>query len=175
MMSFNLIAAAAGTPWYLDSKFWVALPIVLFIAFVIYKGALRALVKTLDDRAEDIRTNLDEARRLREEAQALLASYHRKQKEAETLAGDIVEQARKDAESMAAQSRKDLADRLERRAAQAEARIETAEAQALAEVKAKAADMALNAAETLMKGDLTAAQKSALVKDGITQMGKALN
>lgn len=175
MTSFNLIAATAGAPWYLDTKFWVALPVVLFLAFVIYKGALRALMSTLDNRADEIRNNLDEARRLREEAQALLASYHRKQKDAEVQAGEIVEQARKDAESMATQARKDLKDRLERRAAQAEARIETAEAQAIADVKAKAADMALAAAEQIMKNDLSPAQKAALVKTGISEMSKTLN
>ena len=92
MMSAHLIQAAAGTPIYLDSKFWVAIPVVLFIALVIYKGALRSLSKALDDRSDKIKAELDEARRLREEAQQLLASYHRKQKEAEAQAEEIVKQ-----------------------------------------------------------------------------------
>ena len=130
MLSANLINAAAGTPWYLDTKTWVLIPVVLFIALVIYKGALKALNKSLDDRADAIKAELEEARRLREEAQQLLASYHRKQKEAE--------------------------------------------AQAMSEVKAKAADMALNTAETYLRTKLSAADKTKLIKDGIAQMGSTL-
>ncbi len=174
MMSAHLIHAAAGTPWYLDSKTWVLIPVILFLALIIYKGAFKALNKSLDDRADAIEAELDEARRLREEAQALLASYHRKQKEAETQAEEIVKQARSDAENMAVQARKDLTERLERRAAQAEAKIANAEAQAMSEVKAKAADMAMDTAENFLRNKLSAADKAKLIKDGIAQMGATL-
>ncbi|WP_427449795.1 F0F1 ATP synthase subunit B [Litorimonas sp. WD9-15] len=130
--------------------------------------------KALDDRAEKIRAELDEARRLREEAQTLLASYQRKQKEAETQAEAIVKQARVDAENMASQARKDLAESLERRMAQAEAKIANAEIKAMSEVKAKAADLAMNTAEKLLRTELSAADKSKLIADGIKQMGSAL-
>ncbi|RKQ70968.1 F-type H+-transporting ATPase subunit b [Litorimonas taeanensis] len=170
-----LINAAVGTPWYLDSKLWVLVPLVLFLAFVLQKGALKGINESLDKRAEDIKNELDEARRLREEAQTLLASYMRKQKEAEELADSIVKQAKHDAEAMATQARKDLSERLERRAAQAEAKIATAEAQAMAEVKAKAADLALEAAESVLKTSLKPADHASLIKDGIAQMGKVLN
>lgn len=174
MMSAHLIYAAAGTPWYLDSKFWVLVPVVLFLVLITYKGAFKAIGKSLDDRAAEISAELDEARRLREEAQALLASYHRKQKEAEAQAEEIVKQARTDAENMAVQARKDLTERLERRAAQAEAKIANAEAQAMSEVKAKAADMALDTAENYLRTKLSAADKTKLIKDGIAQMGSTL-
>ena len=170
-----LIMAAAGTPWYLDSKFWVAIPVILFLAFVIRKGALKGINDALDSRADDIKSELEEARRLREEAQTLLASYKRKEKEAEEQAEAIITQARSDAENMATQARKDMAERLERRTAQAEAKIANAEAQALAEVKAKAADMALAATETLLKSNLKTTDHSKLIKDGIAEMGKVLN
>jgi len=173
-MSVHLIAAAEGTPLLLDSRTWVAIPVVLFLAFVAYKGAFKALSKSLDDRANNIKNELEEARRLREEAQALLASYQRKQKEAEAQAEDIVKQARSDAENMAVQARKDLNERLERRAAQAEAKIANAEAQAMSEVKAKAADLALDTAETILRTKLTAAEKSKLIQEGIKQMGSTL-
>ncbi len=169
-----IIAASAGTPFYQDSKFWVAIPVILFLLFVAYKGAFRAMGKALDDRAEKIRAELDEARRLREEAQTLLASYQRKQKEAETQAEAIVKQARVDAENMASQARKDLAESLERRMAQAEAKIANAEIKAMSEVKAKAADLAMNTAEKLLRTELSAADKSKLIADGIKQMGSAL-
>ena len=169
------IQAAAGAPFYIDSSFWVAVAVILFLALVIYKGAHRAIIKALDNRADTIKAELEEARRLREEAQALLASYKRKQKEAEEQAENIVKQARHDAAVMANQARKDLAERIERRTAMAEAKIANAQAQAEAEVRARAADIALDAAEDLLKTKMTAAAKSKLIKSGISGMGNILN
>ncbi len=154
---------------------WVFLAVVLFLLCLAYFGVHKKIGGALDARAEKISAELDEAKSLREEAQALLASYQRKQKEAEEQAESIVKQARHDAEIMATNARKDLAERLERRAEQAEAKIATAEAQAMAEVKAKAAEMALNAAEKLIRSGTTSTDHSSLVKDGIAQMGKVLN
>jgi len=169
------LQAAAGTPFFKDASFWVAICVLLFLALIAWKGAFKAIGKALDDRSDTIKAELEEARRLREEAQALLASYKRKQKEAEEHAEEIVQQARHDAESMANQARKDLAERIERRTAMAEAKIASAEAQALADVRAKAADVALDAAEDILKGKMTAAAKSKLVKSGISQMGNLLS
>lgn len=157
-----------------DPTIWVFIAVVIFLLSLMYFGIHKKIAGALDARSEAIRNELDEARRLREEAQALLASYQRKQKEAEEQAESIVKQARSDAENMATQARKDLAERLERRAAQAEAKIVNAEAQAMGEVKAKAADLALNTAETLLRTKLTAADKSKLIQDGIKQMGATL-
>lgn len=154
---------------------WVFFAVVLFLLCLAYFGVHKKIAGALDARADKIRTELDEAKSLREEAQALLASYQRKQKEAEEQAESIVKQARHDAEIMATNARKDLAERLERRAEQAEAKIATAEAQAMAEVKAKAAEMALTAAEKLIRSGTTSTDHSSLVKDGIAQMGKVLN
>jgi len=154
---------------------WVFLAVILFFIALGYFGVHKKIASALDSRADKIRVELEEARRLREEAQTLLASFQRKQKEAEKQAEDIVKQARIDAENMASQSRKDLAERLERRAQQAEAKIANAEAQAMADVKSKAADMAVNTAEALMRKNMKPADHSALIKDGITQMGKVMN
>jgi len=166
---------AAHPVWHEDARFYVLVCIIAFFALLIWKGAHKAIAKALDDRADKISAELDEARRLREEAQALLASYQRKQKEAEELADGIVKQARRDAEIMAANSRKELKERLERRAVAAESKIASAEAKALSEVRAKAADVALGAAETLLRDNIKAADQTRLVKDGIAQMGKVLN
>ncbi len=166
---------AAGTPWYVDARFYVVLCVLLFLATLIWKGAHKAVAALLDERADKISTELEQARRLREEAQTLLASFQRKQKEAEEQAEDIIKQARSDAENMAAKARKDLSERLERRAAMAEAKIATAEAQALNEVRARAADIATSAAESLLRSHLKAADHTRLVTDGIAQMGKTLN
>jgi len=171
----TIIAAAAGTPFYLDASFWVAVCVILFLALLLWKGAFKAMGKALDDRADRIEAELEEARRLREEAQTLLASYQRKQKEAEEQAEEIIAQARKDAEAMAARSRTELKNRLERRAAQAEAKIANAEAKALAEVRAKAAELAVSGAEELLKSNMSATDHSAMIKDGIAGLGKTLN
>ena len=157
-----------------DPTTWVFIAVVIFLLALLYFGIHKKIAGALDARADAIRSELDEARRLREEAQALLASYQRKQKEAEAQAEEIVKQARSDAENMASQARKDLAERLERRAAQAEAKIANAEAQALGEVKAKAADLAMDAAENILRTKMSAAEKSKFIQDGIKQMGATL-
>ena len=154
---------------------WVFLAVIIFLAVLVYFGIHKKIAGALDARAAKISDELEQARNLREEAQALLASYQRKQKEAETQADDIIRQARSDAESMAVKARKDLAERLERRAAQAEAKIISAEAKAMSDVKAKAAEMALEAAEQLIRETSKPADQARFVKDGITQMSKALN
>jgi len=154
---------------------WVFFSVLLFFIALGYFGVHKKIATALDTRADKIRVELEEARRLREEAQTLLASFQRKQKEAEVQAENIVKQARIDAENMAAQARKDLAERLERRLHQAEAKIANAESQAMADVKSSAADMAINAAEVILRKNMKPADQSVLVKDGITQMGKVMN
>ncbi|MEM7730319.1 MAG: F0F1 ATP synthase subunit B [Pseudomonadota bacterium] len=173
-MMTNLVLAG-GKAWYLSSEFWVLVPLLLFFALVAWKGGFQAMGNALDKRALAISDELDEARRLREEAQALLASYQRQQAEAEAQAVEIVERARRDAESMAAKARADLAERLQRRAAQAEAKIASAEAQALSEVRSRAADMAVDAARDLIATELTAADRTRLFKEGLSQMDGAMN
>ncbi len=154
---------------------WIFLALLIIIAAAMWKGVHKVMGKALDDRAAGISKELDEAKTLREEAQALLASYQRKQAEAEELAQSIVEQARTDAKTMAKQARADLQERLTRRAQLAEAKIANAEAQAMADVKARAVDLAAAAAEGLIRSEFKTTDHSGLVKDGIAQLGKALN
>ncbi len=154
---------------------WVFFAIVLVVAGAMYKGIHKMMAKALDDRVDGIRNELEEARQLREEAQALLASFQRKQVEAEEQAKDIVKQARLDAETMATNARQDLKERLERRAEQAEAKIKNAETQAMSDVKARAVDLAAKAAEQILRNDLSSTDHGALVKTGIAEMGKVLN
>lgn len=154
---------------------WVFIALCIIIAAAVYKGVFKTIGKSLDERADNIRKELDDARTLREEAQALLASYQRKQAEAEEQAKSIVEQARKDADSMAVQARKDLSERITRRAELAEAKIANAEAQAMADVKTRAVDLATKAAEQIIRDQFKTADHSALIKDGIAQMAKVLN
>lgn len=167
-------ASASHGPMHTDPTFWVAICVLAFLGFLFFKGVHKVMGTALDARSAKISDELAEARRLREEAQALLASYKRKQKEAEDLADEIVKKARQDAELMAVNARKDMAERLERRTAAAEAKIKSAEVQALNEVRAKAADVSLEAAEALLRSDLKSSQHANLIKDGIAQMGKVL-
>lgn len=174
-MTLSFIMAAAKGGVFQDSRFYILVALGLFFALLLWKGAHKAVAKMLDDRADTISNDLDEARRLREEAQTLLASYHRKQSEAEKLAEDIVTQARKDAETMAVDARAQLAEKLERRMQVAEEKISAAEAQAMNDVKARAAQLAGEAAEAILRKDMKAADHKRLVAEGIKQMGNALN
>ena len=158
-----------------DTSFWTFLGMVLFFVVIWRAGAFKAIGKALDDRAEAIRTELDEARRLREEAQELLATYKRKQAEAAEDAKKTIRQAKADAERMREDAQREIAERIERRTAQAETRIAQAEAAAAKEVKALAADLAVDAAKELLAGKLTKTQRNALVKTDIASIKGRLN
>lgn len=148
-----------------DPAFWVFIGLMVVIAIAIFVKVPALIAKQLDARADGIRNELDEARRLREEAQELLASYQRKQREAEAEAEEIVALAKKDAKILAATARAELAERIERRTAMAESRIAQAEAQAAADVKALAADLAVDAAAKLIAEGGTKTKASDDLKD----------
>lgn len=129
---------------------WVAVAFVLFI-LLLWKLKVPAAINTaLDERGARIKAELEEAARLREEAQALFAEYQRKQKAALKDAEDIVAAARAEAKAIAAQAEIDLKAALARRQAQAEAKIAQAETQALAEVRSAAVDIAVEAARMVL-------------------------
>jgi F-type H+-transporting ATPase subunit b len=151
---------------------------VAFVAFVLillYYKVPALIAKTLDDRATAIRKELDEARRLREEAQDLLADYQRKHRNAGQEAESIVEQARREAEAFASETRKSLAEAVERRRKQAEDRIARAEAQAVEDVRAAAVDMAVAAAEKILREKAAGAGGAALIDESIRTLKTRLN
>lgn len=158
-----------------EPTFYAFLALIAFFAILLRFGVHRTIAKTLDDRADAIRSELDEAKRLREEAQEMLASYQRRQREAESEADAIIAQAKSEAKTLKAQARKDMAERLDRRAALAEQRIAQAEAQATAEVKAAAADLAAAAAEEILRTQLKKADLNKIVDNDIKQVGERLN
>jgi F-type H+-transporting ATPase subunit b len=158
-----------------EAAFWVALSFFIIIGIIIYVRVPGMVAKQLDDRAKGIADEIAEARRMREEAQELLASFQRKQQEAETEAEAIIAQAKAEAKMLRKQATEDLAERLERRTALAEQRIAQAEAQAAADVKAAAADLAVAAAEQLLKSDLKKADLNKIVETDIKLAGKSLN
>src|SRR5205823_9692774 len=118
-----------------DGEFWVLLAVVIF-AVAVWKPARRAVLGGLDARAARIAAELDEAKKLREEAEALLAQYRRQQQEAAVQAEAILAHAREEAVRVAAQGAKDLDAALARRQRLAEERVAQAEAKALAEIRA---------------------------------------
>ncbi len=157
------------------AEFWVLVAFILFFAIVFYLKVPAQLTSALDARAEGIKKELDEARLLREEAQALLADYQKKSREAEEEATSIVEQARREAESLAAETEKQLAESVARRSKMAEDKIARAEAQALAEVRGSAVEAAMKAAEAILAGKVTGAKSDELIKQSLADIKAKLN
>ena len=158
-----------------DPSVWTLIGLFVFFGALVFLGVPKMILKALDDRAAAISAELAEAKRLREEAREMLASYQRKQREAEAEAEAIVEQARHEAKIAKDEARKELAERLERRTAMAEARIAQAEAQAAAEVKAAAAELAAQAAEQLLVKGLKKTDLNKIVDADIKTVGDRLN
>lgn len=156
-----------------DPEFWVLVAVVIFV-IAVWKPAGRALGSMLDSRAERIAAELDEARRLREEAEALLAEYQQKQREAEGDAQAIVAHAREEAERVAAQAQRDLQQALERRTRLAEERIAQAEAKAVDEIRSAAVDVAVAGARDVIASELDQARSAALIDDAITALPQGL-
>ena len=157
------------------AEFWVAVSFVGFLAILIYYKIPALLAKALDERAAAIRKELDEARRLRDEAQNLLNDYQKKYRNAGLEAEFIIEQARGEAEAYAKETRASLAELLERRTRQAEEKIARAEAQAVDEVRAAAVDTALAAAERILREKASGAAGAALIDDSIRGLKGRLN
>ena len=159
---------------FADPSFWVGLAFVLVVA-LIYKPAMKSISASLDARSSAIRTQIEEARKLREDAQALLADYQRKQRDAMAEAEKIINQAKEEAARTRAEAEQDLTRAIERRKQQALERIAQTEAQAVAQVQNTAVDVALAAAEQLMAQNIAAGQAQAMVDKSIAELGKRLN
>jgi len=156
-------------------ELWVLVSFVLFLALLVYYKIPNRLVKALDDRADRIRADLDEARRLREEAQQILADYQRKQREAEKEVEDIIAMARREAQFYADESSKALNESLQRRMKLAEEKIARAEEQAVLEIRSKSVDAAIAAAGTLIARELKGKSAESLVEKSIRDVSAKLN
>jgi F-type H+-transporting ATPase subunit b len=159
----------------MSAEFWVAVAFLLFVGLLIYMKVPGLLAKALDDRAEAIRKELDEARRLREEAQDLLADYKQKQRRADDEARAIIEQAEREAKALKEQSEKAMKEALERRSRIAEEKIARAEAQAVAEVRAAVVEAATGAAERLLRERVAGSTADGLVEQAIRDLRGKLN
>ena len=157
-----------------DATFWVGLGFVVFVA-AIAKKVYELATAALDKRADKIRGEIDEAVRLREQAQALLASFERKQRDALQEAEAIVEQAKAEAGRIREAAETDLAAALERRTRLAEGKIAQAEAQAVAEVRGLAVDIALRATRRLIVDNLDETRAQALADQALGEVEGKLN
>lgn len=171
-------AFAAGDAGWTDlanTNMVVTLAFLLFVTFLGYMGVHTMLGGQLDKRAEGIKSELDEARALREEAQTILASYERKQKEVAEQAERIVAHAKEEAANAAAQAKEDLKASIARRLAAAEDQIASAEAAAVKEVRDSAVHVAVGAARDMIAKQMTATDGNKLIDEAIKDVEAKLH
>lgn len=170
-------AFAAGGPFFSlrNTDFVVLLAFLLFIAILIYFKVPSMIGGMLDQRAQGIKGELEEARALREEAQKILADYERKSAEVKEQAGRIVESAKAEAAASAEQAKEDLKTSIARRLAAAEERIASAEASAVKEVRDSAVNVAIGAAQDVIAKQMTATDGNKLIDEAIAEVGTKLH
>jgi F-type H+-transporting ATPase subunit b len=160
---------------FAEPEFWVAVAFVIFVGVLIYVGVPKLVTKALDDRAKRVQDELDEARRLKEEAQKLLGEYKAKQRQADDEAAAIIAGAKAEAERFAAEAKAKMEEFVARRAKMAETKIAQAEAQAVADVRAAAADAAVSAAEKILTDSVKGKVADDLLARGISDVKTKLN
>ncbi|RXT53058.1 ATP F0F1 synthase subunit B [Bosea sp. Tri-44] len=158
-----------------NPTFWVLVSTVIFLAMAVKMGALKGIIGALDGRGELVARELAEARRLRHEAELLLAEYESKRKAAEAEAEAIVANARDEAQRLAKDAEEKLAEFVTRRTKSAEDKITQAETQATAEVRAAAAEAATRAAEVILRGQVAGKAGADLVTAGLKDVRAKLN
>jgi F-type H+-transporting ATPase subunit b len=159
----------------METENWVAIGFLCFLGLLAYLGVHRKVFASLDSRTARIKADLDEAKKLREEAQALLAEFERKGREAEKEAEAIIASAKTEAERLAVEAKARMEDFIGRRTKMAEQKIVQAEAQALADVKSAAADAAVAAAERILSVSAKGKTAEDLVARGIDDVKSKLN
>lgn len=160
---------------FFEAEFWVAVAFVLLMAVLGYFGIHRTVLKALDNRAARIKAELDDARRLKDEAAKLLAEYKARRAKAEGEAQEIIASAKAEAERIAAEAKTKMEDFVTRRTKTAENKIALAEAQALADVRAAAANAAVAAAATIMSQSVKGQVADDLLSKGIAEVRAKLN
>ena len=170
-------ALAATGPFFSlnNTDFVVWLGFLVFVAVIIYYKIPTTLMSMLDKRADGIKADLAEARELREEAQTLLASYERKQKDVQAQADRIVTSAREEAKAQGEQARQDLDRSVERRLAAAKDQIAQAEDEAKRRVRNEAVEVAVAAARKVLAEQMDPARQATLVDQSIETVGRKLH
>ena len=159
----------------LEAEDWVAVSFVILMAVFAWFGIHKTILKALDNRSARIRAELDDARKLRDEAAALLADYKKRHAAAEREAQDIITSAKEEAERIAVEAKAKMEDFVARRTKTAESKIALAEAQALADVRAAAADAAVSAASTILSQTVKGNVADDLLGKGIGEVRAKLN
>lgn len=152
-----------------QAETWVAVAFILFVAILLRFSWTRITV-LLDQRSESIRTELDEARNLREETQALLADYQRRKRNVETEAIELVDRAKAEAARVTAEEKRKLNEILDRKTKMITQRIAMAEAQAVNELRSLATDIGVTAAEELIRTNLDGAIAQSMLDEAISSM-----
>ena len=165
----------AGDVWYADTSFWAGASFVVFVGGVIATKAHKKIGDMLDERVEAIKTHIDEAKTLREEAENLLGEYQRKQRDAEKEAAEMLEHAKADAKIMLDEAKSDIEEMTARRARVAQDKIAQAEASAVKEVQKVAVDAAISAATSVLGEKLQGRSGSAIISEAIDQVGDKLH
>ena len=158
-----------------NTDFIVLIAFLCFVALLVYMKVPGKVASMLDDRAAGIRSDLDEARSLRDEAKALLASYERKQKEVQEQANRIVANAKDEAAKSAESAKAEIQSSVARRLAGAEEQIAAAQAAAIKDIRNQAVTVAIAAAKDIMAQQMDASRSNALIDDAITQVGEKLH
>lgn len=158
----------------LDSTFWTATGFFIFMALIVYLKVPQMILGVLDTKISKIEQDLEEAKRLREEAQALLAKYERKRKSAQSEADDIIAAAEEEATRIAQDAKIALEEMIVRRTKAVEEKISQAEVQAVSEVRTKSAEIAVEATRALLVAQM-ADQGDTLVEAAIKDVGARLN
>jgi F-type H+-transporting ATPase subunit b len=158
-----------------DPETWVAIAFIIMLGVFAWLGVHRTVLTALDHRAERIRGELDDARRLKEEAAKVLADYQARRASAEREAEEIVTNAKAEADRIAAEAKAKMEDFVARRTKTAEGKIALAEAQALADVRAAAADAAVQAASTILSQSVKGPLADDLLTKGIAEVRQKLN
>ncbi|WP_375606432.1 MULTISPECIES: F0F1 ATP synthase subunit B [unclassified Bartonella] len=151
----------------MTDTFWAFVGLVLFLALLVYFQIPQRVIHHLDARAKRIKDELDEALRLREEAQEILAEYQRKHAEAEKDAQEIIAAAKHEVESVIAEARAKAEEYVKNRNKLAEQKISQAEADAMRMVSSSAIDLAISTARTLITREIDANKVDELIKESL--------
>src|SRR6267378_3669266 len=162
-------------PMFAEPEFWVAVAFVILMGVFAYVGVHRTVLKALDNRSARIKAELDDARRLKDEAAKVLADYKTRRASAEREAEEIIAGAKAEAERIAAEAKAKMEDFVARRTKTAESKIALAEAQAIADVRAAAANAAVAAASTILSKSVKGEVADDLLAKGIAEVREKLN
>jgi len=162
-------------PMFAEPEFWVAVAFVILMGVFAYVGVHKTVLTALDHRSERIKAELDDARRLKDEAAKVLADYKTRRASAEREAEEIITAAKAEAERIATEAKDKMEDFVARRTKTSESKIALAEAQALADVRAAAADAAVAAASTILSQSVKGQVADDLLAKGIDEVRQKLN